>query len=326
MSFDPRGIVSRKRKWSYASGWTGEIIVCLKQEDVASCIEANWNSTYPEVAGDDDSAAGPDAPLSVIDIAEEAWMEGDVVQSDADSKDGTGGLTNNRKLTFTFGLTYLKVPWPDAYKQPYYAPGTTLKLDIKNSGQFLTIPARCFQIKGFSSTMPQGMDGRLYIPLTDFNIEWDRVTDLGSLDFTPYVGKVNQNTFMSCEPETLLLEAANATPSFILDPINGPWAWKVTCCFKRRRIVLPNTYWNSGGPPTNATLVDDGDTHVAVMGWNHEFREQPIPGWQYVLMASQPNSPTSPRYTQYDFTDIFNESANDDEPAALGSAFKWPLS
>ena len=329
MSFDPHGIAFRKRTYSYSSGWTGEIVLCLKQEDVRSCIEANWNATYPEVSGDDDSVDGPDPPLSVISISDDPWMDGDIVQSEEQSADGTGGLTNNRKLTFTFGLTYLDVPWPDNFNQPHYTPGTTLKLDIKSSGQFLTLPARCFQLKGIANLMPQGMDGRLYIPLTDFNIEWDRVTDLGAINFTPYVGKVNKTTFMGCEPETLLLETANATPSFILDPVNGPWAWRVLCCFKRRRIALQAQFWAQGGTvsPTGATIVTEDDIETAIMGWNHEFREQPSPGWQYVQMTAAPGSVLSPRYTLYDFTDIFNETSGDvpDEPANLGSQFQWPL-
>src|SRR5580658_6782473 len=109
MSFDPHGIVSRKRTWSYSSGWSGEIVCCVKVEDVLQHVQDHWNSTYPEVSDDDDSEDGPTDPLSVIDIKDEPWMDGDVIQSDDDSADGTGGLSNNRKLTYAFGLTYLDV-------------------------------------------------------------------------------------------------------------------------------------------------------------------------------------------------------------------------
>ena len=89
-------------------------------------IAAHYLDTFP----------GTDA-LTVSQIVDEPWMEGDVVQSD--------GLSQTRKLTYQFALAYLDVPWPDAIPRPVYAAGTTLRLSVRHSGQYVTLPSHALR-------------------------------------------------------------------------------------------------------------------------------------------------------------------------------------
>ncbi len=271
----PFGLVSMKRTLSYANGWQGEMVYCLPQGEVDAHVAANYLDAYPG-----------DAYLHVAQINDEPWMEGDVVQP--------SGMSNARKLTYSFALDYLAVPWPDQIVQPSYLSGTTLRLETKLSGQFLTLPARAFQSGGTfaSATNPDGSpyagppitppppppnsNNRLLIPLIDFLVEWDRVQDMSVLDWDAEIGCVNESEFMGCEPETLLLEGVSLAPSFVLNPTN-PHAMKATVQLKKRRIV-------AGGN---------------VYGWNHDYLPNP-PGWVRVLMADG-----TPRYETADFTDMF---------------------
>lgn len=118
----PFGLVSMKRTLSYANGWAAEMVYCLAG-DVNAHIAANYLNDYPGTDG-----------LSVAQISDEPWMDGDVVQP--------SGMSNARKLTYSFALDYIDVPWPDSIPRPSYLAGTTLRLEARFSGQFLTLPAR----------------------------------------------------------------------------------------------------------------------------------------------------------------------------------------
>jgi hypothetical protein len=271
----PYGLVSMKRTLSYANGWAAEMVYCMAQADVDAHIAANYLSAYPGTAY-----------LHVAHINDEPWMEGDVVQ--------TSGMSNARKLTYSFALDYLAVPWPDNIPRPDYLTGTTLRLEARFSGQFLTLPARALQSSGtYTPTSnpdgspytggpitppppPPNSNNRLLIPLVDYLVEWDRVQDLGALDFDDEIGCVNESAFMGCEAETLLLEGVSLMPSFVLNPSN-PHCWKATATLKRRRIVIGSD----------------------VYGWNDDFIPNP-PGWTRMLMSDG-----NPRYPQADFTGLF---------------------
>ena len=271
----PFGLVSMKRTLSYANGWAAEMVYCLAQSDVDAHIAANYLNDYPGTDG-----------LSVAQIIDEPWMDGDVVQP--------SGMSNARKLTYSFALDYIDVPWPDSIPRPSYLAGTTLRLEARFSGQFLTLPARALQSSG-SYTPTSNSDGspytgppitppppppnsnnRVLIPLIDYLVEWDRVQDLSALDWDGQIGCVNQAEFMGCGPETLLLEGVSLTPSFVLNPSN-PHAWKATATLKQRQIRV-------GGN---------------VYGWNHDFLPNP-PGWTRILMADG-----TPRYQLTDFSNLF---------------------
>ena len=322
MSFDPHGLVSMWRECSYSNGWMGEMVYCLPANEVQQHIIDHWDDTYPIPANVEGQT--PNQPMVVVSYRDEPWMDGDVIQSAATDPQGVGGLSNTRKLTYKFGLVYLQSPsdaaqpyeWPDAVARPVFADGTTLKLEMKTSGQFITLPPRAFAIQGAESNtpaMPPNYNGgRVLIPLIDYMIEWDRVADVASLDFTDYIGCVNSKTFMSCEPETLLLESANLVPSFIIDPENGPWSWKVVCSFKRRAISVPagSLAADDGGASAGFGDGDNTVLDMIVIGWNYDFLPGPPPGWYYMNMASAPGVTGGPRYPLVDFTDLFTLAAS----------------
>ena len=49
--------------------------------------------------------------------------------------------------TWTYGLDYLDFPFPDDIPRPLYLAGTTLKLKVKYSGQFLCLPSKAFALE-----------------------------------------------------------------------------------------------------------------------------------------------------------------------------------
>lgn len=271
----PYGLVSMKRTLSYSNGWTAEMVYCLPQTAVDAHIAANYLMSYPGVA-----------QLTVSQIADDPWMADDVVSST--------GMSTTRRLVYTFALNYLNVAWPSSITRPSYTAGTTLKMDAKFSGQILMIPARGLKADGASSSgasstpaVPRNINNRVLIPLIDYHVEWDRVQTLTALDFTPYVGRVNSLSFLGCEPETLLLEGVNITPSFTLNP-TSPHAWKATATFKRRKIAVAGSTSSSG--------IGTGGN---VYGWNHDYLPIP-PGWTRITMNNGDD-----RYPKVDFTSIF---------------------
>jgi hypothetical protein len=266
-----------KRTLSYANGWAAEMVYCIAAGDVAAHVAANYLSPYPGASY-----------LHVAQITDEPWMDGDVVQA--------SGLSMARKLTYSFALDYLDVPWPSNITRPSYLAGTTLRLETKFSGKYLPLPARAIDCKehvtpasnpdGSAYTGPPvkpAMQGNqninILIPLTDFVIEWDRIQDLGVMDWDGQIGFVNQAEFLGCEPETLLFEGVSLTPSFVLNPSN-PHAWKATAALKQQRIVV-------------------GD---AIYGWNHIY--YPLDGWKHTGLTQ-----TGTLYPLADFSDMFNTPA-----------------
>jgi hypothetical protein len=264
-----------KRTLSYANGWQAEMVYCLAESDVDAHIAAHYLDKYPATD-----------QLSVAQISDEPWMDGDIVQA--------SGMSMARKLTYSFALDYLDVPWPNNIARPSYLSGTTLRMEARFSGQFLTLPPRALTASG-SYTPASNPDGspytgppiappppppnsnnRLLIPLIDYLVEWDRVQDLDALDWDGQIGYVNQAEFMGCGPETLLLEGVRLAPSFVLDP-TLPHAWRAIATLKKRKIEV-------GGN---------------VYGWNHDFIPNP-PGWTRIIMADG-----TPRYPLADFSDMF---------------------
>jgi hypothetical protein len=266
-----------RRTLSYANGWSAEMVYCLPASQVNAHIAANCLAAYP----------GQEF-LHVAQIADEPWMDGDVVEF--------SGISSNRKLTYGFALDYLSVPWPSHITKPSQLGGTTLRLEAKFSGQFLTLPARALRSGGtFTPTSnsdgspyigppitppppPPNSNNRILIPLVDFVVEWDRIQDMSVLDWDGEIGRVNRADFMGCEPETLLLEGVSLAPSFVLNPSN-PHAYKATATLKKRRIQV------------------GGETY----GWNHDYLPNP-PGWTRMQMSDG-----TLRYQLADFSDMFDK-------------------
>ena len=242
----PYGLVSQERTWSYAQGWQAEQVFCLPfiggftitggtnvdgiYTGVDDFVSTNYLVFYPG-----------STLLQVTKITDKPWMEGDIVYP--------GGMSVSRRVTFSYSIVYLTVPWPDNIDQPVYAAGTTLKLKSHYAGQHLTIPPAAIQPNNNGPAPSPNTHLSQYLALAEFVVEWDRVTDTADLDFSDLIGCVNEDTFMGCDPGTLLCQGAPQENSTILNPAD-PLAWKTSVTLKQRKIIV------SDGP------------NAGVYGWN----------------------------------------------------------
>ena len=64
MTNPPYGLVSNKAKYSYATGWTAEMMYCMAAADVPAFLENMYLAQY---------AASPN--MAVVAIDDEPWME-----------------------------------------------------------------------------------------------------------------------------------------------------------------------------------------------------------------------------------------------------------
>ena len=275
-------VISRKRTLSWANGWQGEIKVKIPGAESASFINDNALTPFPGTSN-----------LRPQQVVEEL-LEGSPIDVD--------GTPDWVIQTWTYGIDFLSdAEWPTAVPRPTFFGGTTLKLKVKSSGQFMVIP--CYAPTP-SSVMVNGVpvpytgppprlnptpSGRILIPIIDYEVEWDRVPlDGNHLGFRDYIGSVNETTFMGCEPETLLCEAVDGEPSWLLNA-SSPFSFKAVARLKKRRIAgtLP------GG-------------QAFIFGWNHEYdiKQQ---RWVYINIVTDPGPPQvqSPRYPVYDFSALF---------------------
>lgn len=195
-------------------------------------------------------------------------------------------------LTVTYGPAFDGKAWPSSITKPSLRAGTTLRLRVRGSGQFLTIPGRVAHWEDdppepASPSDPEGggevqhpvppdLDGRILIPLTDYNLQWDFVDNPPVDRLRGLVGTVNQDSFLGAPPETLLFDNYDIDDSFRCS-ITNPHTNRVTVQLRERRIT-------------------DGTN---IHGWNHDFRENP-PGWQKILLADD-----EPRYQPKVFANIF---------------------
>ena len=199
----PYGQCTIRAKYGYVTGWTATIESCLRATNVAPYIAAHYLDQY--VAS---------TKMAVVEITDEPWFA-----NPAEDQVDANGYSQSRRVTQHFGIVYLNVPWPDNIPRPNYTIGTTLKLHTNYASEYMPLKGR--SLKPSSGPAP-GSDVQETILITqnEYRVEWDRVQDLSQLDFSGYVGYVNQTEFMGCEPETLLCMAAPQEPSFVLDPSN----------------------------------------------------------------------------------------------------------
>jgi hypothetical protein len=132
------------------------------------------------------------------------------------------------------------------------------------------------------------------IPIREFHITLDRLTNSQVPNFQQYEGYVNESSFLGCPSETLLFETGEIDHSFVAD-YDNPCRFRISCCL-RQRLIVPRVGHNANQP----------------MGWNHEYNHMVPPastgpagaqgpGWYRVKMKD-----LSDRYPTKDFTNIFN--------------------
>lgn len=179
-----------------------------------------------------------------------------------------------------YGPTFFSKTWPtDVPKPGGIRANTQLRLRIRGSGQFLTIPGRKMKWSTASSgsiggteaastvPTPPDMNGRILIPTTEFHVQWDFVDDPPVDTLRTKIGHVFSAAFLGSPSECLLFENYEIDDSFKLNATN-PHTHRVSCVFRERKIQA------AGGP----------------FGWNHDYREDPA-GWTRVIMDGKPRYP-----------------------------------
>ena len=134
------GLVKQTREWSYAAGWQTKQVWCLPYVGDFTISGTNCDGTYTGAIDFIDSNQNAfftettDDLCQVTHIADEPWMDGDVVAAT--------GISGSRRVTFTYSVVYLNVPWPASIAQPDYLAGTTLKLHATYGGQLQPLAPR----------------------------------------------------------------------------------------------------------------------------------------------------------------------------------------
>ncbi len=253
----PYGIAKNKAAYGY-HGWTAEMVYCLPSSEVAAFIAGNYLDEY-----------AASTQMAVVEIVDEPWMEGDVVAVDT-------GVSQNRRVTVRFAIVFLDVPWPTAITRPDYAAGTTLKLHTKYGGQLTPLAPRSHRPSAGPVAGPNTQFS-IYEVLNEFHVEWDRVQDMDSLDFSDWIGAVNSDTFLGVPAGQLLCAGATIDPSYVLNPDN-PCSYRAVLTFKQKAI-------------TDAT---------GVYGWN-DWYNPATQQWEELTLTSG-----SPPYDTEAFAGIFS--------------------
>ena len=258
-----REIIAIKAAFDYSAGPTGEVVYKCAGVDALALIAELVNEGLP-------GAWGQVAGEGVI-----RPQRFTIEPLDPGTIPLANGTPEYAKVTASHALDFLDVAFPQQIERPEYAAYTTLKLETKFSGQWLSLDARAIKIDpnqggGPYPAMRHGTN--ILIPLIDYHLEWGRVRpdDANRMNFAEYIGKVNASTFLGAPAETLLCEAAEIKPGFVINP-PYPRAYTATVVLKQLRIP---------SDPENP------------LGWNHKYDENA--GWvKYTLSNGALGYPTA---------------------------------
>lgn len=230
---------------------------------------------------------------------------------------------NEYRIVVTYQLLPITNPWPMSGK-PAHPRGTVLYYQVRGGGEMMQIDPTGIRANLSTTTgiveqapgQPQAIDARIKIPLSEYHITCDRITDtqLCQIMTTPWKCReatVNCDKFMN-EPEgTLLFDSWSLEPTYAPD-ITNPRRWRLTCVLKCRQ--LPQIY---GNYPENETVFK------YPVGWNHDYKRgtgvNSQLAWRFIAYdlgaswrasaADTPHGavrePFGPRYPYFQFYDLF---------------------
>jgi len=187
----------------------------------------------------------------------------------------------------SYATDYGNAAWPCTITKPSHPEGTSLKLRVRTSGQFLTMPGDSVRWEDNCEAYPDGpmpgpdVNARIVIPITEYHVEWDYVDEPPLDEWDELIGCVNSDTFLDSEAETILFEGYEVDQSSQFSLLD-PYCWKLSCVFRKRRI--------------------QDDTEIR--GWNHEMRQD---GWVRIRMKDTGGNCVD-RYDQADFSSMFTEA------------------
>jgi hypothetical protein len=232
----------------------------------------------------------PQARIVAVDL--QPWM-GDDAKPDGvitDPETATADYGDQLCLvTAKYGPDFTKKDWPSDFAKP--SPirlGTELRFQIRGTAKFLPIPTSGTKWEddgggsgsggsgGGDIPVPEDANSAILIPSRALQLQWDFVDDPPIAALEDLVGRLNSDSFLGSEPETLLFEGYDVSETFRASPIN-PHTNRVTVNISQRRI-------DAGG---------------SIVGWNHDYREEPA-GWIKLLLSDG-----EPRYKLTTFAGMF---------------------
>lgn len=226
----------------------------------------------------------PQARVVSFDL--QPWMgddslpEGTIVDAALQTADYTGQPC---LITVKYGPDFTQKLWPTAFPKPAFLLGTELRFQIRGSVEALMIPTSGCKWEddtvgsgGGSIPVPEDTNSLILIPSRAIQIQWDFVNDPPITRLESMVGRVNSDVFLGSEEETLLVEGYDITETFRASAI-APHTNRVTVNINQRRI----------------------DTGSGIVGWNHDYREEPA-GWAKLLLTDD-----EPRYKLTAFAGMF---------------------
>lgn len=210
-----------------------------------------------------------------------------------------GGLC--AMVTVTYATDFDNANWPCDVPKPSVPVETVVRLKINATGQFYTLTNQSVVFCDNQQAYAEGplpapdMNGRIMIPILEFNVDWDRVNNPPVTTWRDLMGKVNSTEFMGCEPETLLFEGYSLEPSIRFSVLD-PFCWRLSCVFRQRRIVAE--------PATGCDAISG---YPGIFGWNHDHYAT---GWKRIMVVTKAGEPnvTENRYPPVSFSDMFSES------------------
>jgi hypothetical protein len=236
-----------------------------------------------------------------------------------------------------YQLLHISDPWPFTCK-PKHPRGTVLTLQVRGGGEMLQIDPTAFSsgigrgmtacFTGVEQAPNETFNSRIRIPLTEYHITCDRLTDeqlcnimraerswrmregtvngdCPGADYAPF----DHPLFLREEEGTLMFDTWALDQTFVPDTENCR-RWRLTCVLKCRQIP------NAKGP-----YPDDCNKAQYAVGWNHEYKRDNSPkspfGWRFIMMQDYNKMEMGytphgtcpkgwvPRYPYYRFEDLF---------------------
>ncbi len=213
--------------------------------------------------------------------------------------------------------------WPlaksDPGAKPEHPKDTVLSLEVKGSGQFLTInPTAVRAGGGAQEAIPPSQMSRIIIPIAEYHLVCERLTRQqcaailnppdGRQAWKNMEGCVNDDTFLGERPGTLVFDTWSLGEMFVPDP-DDPVRWRLTVSLRDRSV------WDRSGriprepapPPFSYGGPSAGPGGSEAYGWNWDYHVNGNEGgWAYILMKDK-DSPTGfmPRYPYRKFKKLF---------------------
>ena len=248
--------------------------------------------------------AYPNFPQArIVSLDFQPWMDGDSLPTGdfTDVEAATADYGSQLCLvTAKYGPDYTLKDWPSEFPKPStIRTGTEVRYQIKGTGEFLLVPTSATKW-GSATEEPEDASDSSYVdaepeasgsdeaPVPEdantsilvskrlIQLQWDFVDDPPLSRFDGLLGKVCNDGFLGAPAETLLFENYDVAESFRASATN-PHTNRVIINLSQRRIA----------------------TGTGVVGWNHDYREDPA-GWVKLLLSDG-----QPRYKLAAFSGMF---------------------